>query len=442
MATLQGFPYFPVEFTKDGTVADPAQVDALVAGLTGLACTDLLVISHGWNNDMDEAQNLYDAFFAQFRQALGQPNVPAFPPRAFAVLGVLWPSKKFADAHLIPGGAAGAVSPITLELLAAALDRLHGTFDAPGADAVLEAAKQLLPYLEDQASARKEFAEKLRSVLPQAETSPDVDAADTFFALPGDELMDHLSKPFPAALLAPTMPMGPAAAIGASPVVHLAGLSQFFGGVLAGALNLLNYATYYQMKERAGSVGRLGVHAVLQRVRGAAPIRLHLMGHSFGGRVVTAAAAGPAETPVLPVSTLTLLQAAFSHYGFSDDYDGTHAGFFRRVVTDRAVAGPVLITHSVRDTAVGTLYPLASMLAHQVGAALGDANDQYGGMGRNGAQKTPEATEGPLLGPTSKYAFAGGRIYNLNADNIIQEHSDICHPEVANALLQAIGITK
>lgn len=442
MATLQDFPYFPVEFTKDGNAAYSAQEDALIAGLKEQAATDLLVISHGWNNDMDEAQNLYNAFFTQFRQALNQPNVPVFPKRTFAVLGVLWPSKKFADTQLIPSGAAGAVSPITLELLAAALDRLHGTFDAPGADAVLEEAKQLLPYLEDKATAREDFADKLRSVLPQEEKSPDVDAAKAFFELRGDVLMDHLSKPFPAALLAPTTPAGPAAAIGTSPVVHLAGLSQFFGGVLAGALNLLNYTTYYQMKERAGTVGRLGLHTVLKRVVKEAPLKLHLMGHSFGGRVVTAASAGPEGEAVLPVSTLMLLQAAFSHYGFSDNYDGTNAGFFRRVVTDQAVAGPILITHSVRDTAVGTMYPLASMLAHQVGAALGDANDKYGGMGRNGAQKTPEATEDFLLGPNEKYVFAGGKIYNLNADAIIEEHSDICHLEVANALLQAIRTVK
>lgn len=439
MADLQGFPYFPIEFTKDGQVSDPAQVTALLAGLRQAAPTDLLVLSHGWNNDMNEAKSLYDRFMAQFRQVLASPSGSALARRTFAVLGVLWPSKKFADADLIPSGAAGLGSPITTALLAAALDRLHGTFDQPGADQALDAAKKLLPSLEDQPAAQAEFARLLRSVVSPAEKSPDIDASHEFFARPGQQLLADLGKPLPAAVLP-----HPAPATGAGrphPTGQQAGLGQLFGGIKAGALNLLNYTTYYQMKERAGSVGSGGLRSVLQAVRQQQPaLRLHLAGHSFGGRVVTAAAAGPAGQPPLPVNSLTLLQAAFSHYGFSDSYDGSHAGFFRRVLTAGAVEGPILITHSAHDSAVGTMYPLASMLARQVGSAIGDAHDKYGGMGRNGAQKTPEATEVALGAAGAPYSFAKGRVFNLNADAIIQEHSDICHPEVAYAWQQAIAV--
>ncbi|TDN39474.1 hypothetical protein E4631_14450 [Hymenobacter sp. UV11] len=441
METLQGYPYFPIEFTKDGQVSNPTQQAALLAGLRQAPPTDLLVLSHGWNNDMAEAKLLYDRLMAQFKQVLATPAGAALAGRTFAVLGVLWPSKKFADTNLIPSGAAGVGSPVTTALLAAALDRLHGTFDQPGADQALDAAKKLLPTLEDQPTAQAEFARLLRSVVSPVETSPDVDASHDFFALPGQQLLAYLGKPLPAALLPRPTPSGPAAGVGPYLNGQQAGLGQFFGGIKAGALNLLNYTTYYQMKERAGSVGSGGLRTVLQAVRKQLPkLRLHLAGHSFGGRVVTAAAAGPAGQPPLPVSSLTLLQAAFSHYGFSNSYDGTHAGFFRRVLTEGAVSGPILITHSAHDSAVGTMYPLASMLAHQVGAALGDAHDKYGGMGRNGAQKTPEATEEPMGAVGSPYVFAKGRVFNLNADAIIQDHSDICHPEVAYAWQQAIAL--
>ncbi len=436
METVQGFSFFPVEFTKDGQVFDPAQVADLLASLKQQAISDLLVLSHGWNNDMTDARALYDRFLAQFRQALDKQVVPAMAGRTYAVLGVLWPSKKFADSTLIASGAAAATSPITLALLAAALDQLHGTFDMPGADAALDAAKQQLPFLEDQPAAQEEFARLLRSVVPPTEQSPDVDASRAFLTLSGPELLSSLGKPLPAALL--PHPSVPGAHNGAG---QQAGLGQFFGGIKAGALNLLNYTTYYQMKERAGCVGSQGLYGVLQQVRQQQPaLRLHLAGHSFGGRVVTAAVAGPAGQSVLPVATLTLLQAAFSHYGLSDNYDGTNAGFFRRVLSQGAVQGPILITHSVLDSAVGTMYPLASMLAHQVGAALGDASDKYGGMGRNGAQKTPEATEATLLAVGAPYAFSHGKVFNLNADTIIQEHSDICHPEVVYAWQQAMAL--
>ena len=66
------------------------------------------------------------------------------------------------------------------------------------------------------------------------------------------------------------------------------------------------------------------------------------MGHSFGGRLVTAAESGP-ET--FAPNTMALLRAAFSHNGFSANYDdkGT-AGFFRKVVSEGRVGGPILIS--------------------------------------------------------------------------------------------------
>ena len=441
MSTLQNFPYFPIEFTKGGQVYNPAQVDALVAGIKQSAATDLLVLAHGWNNDMQDAQSLYSAFLTAFRQVLEISDNQNVIKRKFAVLGVLWPSKKFADAQFTPSGAASASSPVSNALLIAALDHLRGTFDAPGADQALEQAKALVPNLENSPTAQGKFADLLRSVLPPTETSPDVDASAAFRTLSGKAVIAHLAKPLPATLLPPTTSRSRSLGSGASSVGHGAGLGQFFGGIKAGALNLLNYTTYYQMKERAGHVGRDGLHAVLQRVQREAPLKLHLVGHSFGGRVVTAAAAGTEGQPTLTIQTLMLLQAAFSHYGFSDNYDGTQAGFFRGVLASHIIKGPILISHSIEDSAVGTMYPLASMLARQVGQGLGDANDKYGGMGRNGAQKTPEAIQGRLLAVGASYAFQGGKVYNLDADAIIQDHSDISHPEVAYALLQAITTT-
>ena len=94
---------------------------------------------------------------------------------------------------------------------------------------------------------------------------------------------------------------------------------------------------------------------------------------------------------------MSLLQAAFSHYGFSQKWDDANDGAFRRVVTGHAVAGPTIITCTDNDKAVGLAYPIASLLAGQDAAGIGDKNDKYGGIGRNGAQKTPEARDLSLL---------------------------------------------
>jgi pimeloyl-ACP methyl ester carboxylesterase len=202
----------------------------------------------------------------------------------------------------------------------------------------------------------------------------------------------------------------------------------------------MNFATYYQMKERAGTVGREGLSLLMRDIRTRRPdLKLHLIGHSFGGRLVTAAAAGRDDQPAVKPDTLVLLQAAFSHHGFAQRFDGTRDGFFRRVVANQMIEGPVVITCTQNDRAVGLAYPLASLIAGQVAAELGDKNDLYGGMGRNGAQKTPEANDGTLLAVGGTYAFQAGALYNLNADRVIHDHSDICKDEVAHALLTAIA---
>jgi len=141
------------------------------------------------------------------------------------------------------------------------------------------------------------------------------------------------------------------------------------------------------------------------------------------------------------VDSLVLLQAAFSHLAFAEDYEDGKNGLFRSMITGKAVTGPALITHTHNDRAVGLAYPLASRIARQVAAGLGDANDRYGGIGRNGAQKTPEAVNAVLLGSSGSYTLERGGMYNLRSDDFISDHSDVTGPEVAHALLAAIAVT-
>lgn len=438
METIAGFPFTGIEFTKDGAVANAAQVDDALSMIESEKPSDVLVLSHGWNNDLQDAHDLYADLLQHLRTSLDSGRVPG--ARGFAVVGVFWPSKKWADADLIPGsgGAAGLGSPDAL--LIGQLEGLKGTFSADGADAALDQAKQLVPQLDDSPKARQQFADLLRSVVPRSAADAE-DASDEFFALPGDQLMQQLSKPLP--LAPPPASAGGGAAQLSSPHPPeggAAGLGSILSGFKNGALNLLNFTTYYQMKQRAGVVGVTGVFPVLQKLQ-ATGVKLHLAGHSFGGRLVTAAAMGPDGQPAVGVATMTLLQAAYSHYGLAENYEPNANGFFRRLVTEGAVTGPVLITHTVADRAVGIAYPLASLIAGQVAASLGDKNDRFGGMGRNGAQKTPEASDGTLLTDATKYAFAPGKIFNLDADGIITGHSDICHDQVTDAMLTAMATT-
>jgi hypothetical protein len=439
MTELSGFPYYEVQFTKEGAAHDPAEVAALTQPMAGGPVTDLVVLCHGWNNDMDDARRLYRNFGERMRAVADAGHLPAAAQRKLAVVGVLWPSKKFAETSLIAGGAAGLSGQGARGVLTRQIDDLTGVFSSPDADAALAQAKDLVPKLEDSPSARERFAELIRSVLPrEAAEGAEEDQSRVFFTLTGGQVMARLGQPLPL----PHSSSGGAAALGnAGPGRgEAAGLGEFISGANAAARNLLNFATFYQMKERAGTVGVEGLNPLLRSIRAEQPdLRMHLVGHSFGARLVTAATAGRNGAPGLNPDSLTLLQGAFSHNGFAEKFDGSRNGAFRRVVTDHLVGGPIVVTNTKNDTAVGTAYPLASLISGQDTSHTGDRNDPFGGLGRNGAQHTPEASDGSLLRVGGAYDFEPGKVYNLNADGIIRDHSDICHDEVAYALFAALA---
>ena len=426
---------FEVEFSKDGSLFDEAQSSKVLDSLQDL--TDLVVISHGWNNDKSEAAKLYDAFVRSVDEVLSGGSVAQAAKRRYGVVRVFWPSKRFADRDLIPGGGVASAAPANesalqrlLDELAIAPEFLGGKDLAPTRAAHLKRAKDLVSQLHEPA-AQQGFVESIRAILDPSQKHAD-DGSTEFFSTPAERLFSSLGAPVNFQV---------AAGGGGATGLGNGGAAGFFGdlldGVTAAARRIVNFATYYEMKTRAGTVGRGGLAQLLAAVRKRAPtLPIHLVGHSFGGRLVTAAAS--AFAPNSPAVTLTLLQAAFSHNGFGAKFDSEHDGAFRAVLSERRISGPVLITHTKNDKAVGVAYPLASRIARDAAAALGDANDPYGGMGRNGAQKTPEADglAGALREVGGKYKFERGKVYNLRADQFIKDHMDVTGHQVAYALLQ------
>jgi hypothetical protein len=420
-------------------VHDQQQAEALVNGLSD--ASDLLVLSHGWNNDMKEARALYDEFIASFA-SLPQPD--SGPGSKIVVMRVFWPSKKFTDEELIPGGGAASAIVENDEALRAALDalkhdpaRLGDEGEDPLRAANIDEAIALIGDLEDSETARREFVLRIRSVL-NPDHADDEDASREFFELEPEELFDRFGQEVPLEL---QVGVGGVASVN---VGGAAFLGDLLSGITAGARRIANFATYFNMKSRAGTVGKTGLAPTLMRVRAKRPdLPIHLVGHSFGGRLVTAAAAAlQHEDGAAPV-TLTLLQAAFSHNGLAQNFDDKeHDGAFRTVLKDARISGPIAITHTKNDTAVGIAYPLASRIAFDKAAALGDKDDPYGGMGRNGAQHTPEVSEDEAelrdVTAGSKYAFKPGSVYNLNADAIIKGHSDIKSVPVAKVVADVI----
>ena len=440
-------PIFEVQIDKNAKLVTPSQEQDIVNALKapGATFTDVVVISHGWNNDMDEARTLYRDFFRSLEQVS-----PSAVGKTLAV-GIFWPSKKFTDAELIPGGAASADDPAADRALLDRLQDMKSVFGDSDADEKLDQMKALVAGLSDP-TKQNQFVSLLGAILDR-HTDPAQRSDDEGKATISERAQNNggakVLTSFGRPITPKVDPGGGGAAgggLGGNPALRRAGagpaasLGDFFSGAKAGALRLLNYATYAVMKDRAGSTGRDAVNALLQRIQAAVPgtIKFHLVGHSFGGRLVTATVDGP---NALRIQTLLLLQAAYSHNGLALNFDGNRSGFFHSVFDNQKVTGPILITHSNKDRAVGLAYPLASRLNLDDAAGLGDANDRFGGMGANGAQHVDKA-EIPLLqiGGTYDFTTSGKRVFNLNGDNIIQSHGDVARPETAAVLAAAMAL--
>jgi hypothetical protein len=420
-------PYTDVAFDAKGAIAHPEDLDDLATTLADKRPTDVLVISHGWNNTPGQARALYESLIDSV--AAVRSRLDGALDRRFVVVGVLWPSIQWAeDEH--SGAGAGVDDDV------AALEReIDQRIEDPAVRAKLEA---LAPKLEASSQAQEEFVALLRSTLPGSTKGEDKAGFDALKKAPASEVLEAArggleTDAAPAAV-------GGAASIdpaGLAPLDTDGGGAGFFDSIVGAARNLVNVSTYYTMKERAGVVGKKGIGPLLDRIHDeAADARIHLVGHSFGGRAMTAAVLATSA----PVASLSLLQAAYSHFGMAKDWDGAgKSGMFAKVPAK--VSGPIIVTHTRNDKAVGMAYPIASRLARQIGVALGDQNDPYGGIGRNGALKTPGGVAATLLDVGGTYDFAAHDVWSLNADAFVSGHSDITGRQVAYAVLSAVMST-
>ena len=170
-----------------------------------------------------------------------------------------------------------------------------------------------------------------------------------------------------------------------------------FNGPRAAVARFLNLLTYYEMKNRAGNVGVGLADNVLSKLAPARKIQLHLVGHSFGARLVTAAANRLTLKGNLKFFSLTLLQGAYSHNGLAKIVTPGVAGAFPDVVGKPT--GPIAITHTHNDIACTLVYALASRLSRDTTKGIGDAQDEFGAMGANGPQKLEASAWSRMMPP-------------------------------------------
>ena len=122
------------------------------------------------------------------------------------------------------------------------------------------------------------------------------------------------------------------------------------------------------------------------RARG---LRIHLVGHSFGGKLLSAAMTGHGRGPGHVVDSFVIVQGAFSHFAFSSAEEiralgvtTERGGLYAGVAGTRGVTGPLVVTYSGFDTPNAVFYPMAFGLVRDMLEA--DEVPRYGALGANG----------------------------------------------------------
>lgn len=409
---------------------DGLMSENLLGVLAQGAVTDVFVFSHGWLTDYRGAINSYDKWIQAMLlceddlRAIRERR-PKFNP---LLVGLHWRSCPFGSEDLNADVRSFSTS---------GEDPLAGLLD--------EAAEGIAETPEARAALGVILASAVEDMAPETMPPEVVDAYQVLWdesglglegpaGAPGEEA-EHFD---PEGLYEAT----------------LDDEVSFGGGLIGGLLSPLRPLSFWKMKQRARSFGEGAAGDLLRHIqRQTEPhVRIHLMGHSFGCIVVSAMVAGAGgNTPLpRPVDSMLLAQAAVSCWSYTPKIPIAKGkpGYFGQIPLQGKVAGPLVTTQSVHDSAVGKAYPLAvsrRSVSFAPPGALGPPPPD-GSMGTFGIQGPGiDVVDRPMLAIEGTYDFKPGTIYNLEGSEFIcggsllagGAHSEIDKPEVAHAFWSA-----
>lgn len=421
-------------FFSEGGAAKPESAQKRAALLDAAAgATDVFVMSHGWWNSPSAADCRYQQIVDGLRERMpASVSSSSFKP---VFVGIYWPSVIFPTET-------GDCEP-AVRAPRGAETNVQGSFETD----LSQWAGQAFPA----AAAASSFAaerDRFVALLGKERRGDLLTRAD---AIALTTLLDKWRRADPAAATATAEGPGqelfsdtPGAIVDEWIGSPAAGAAE--SSTLQRALNLTNVFTFWTMKERAGVVGSSGVYELVRdlRSRGGAGLRIHLIGHSFGGRLVSAAVAGPSGSVPNQVDSLIVLEGAFSHFAFSSrdqiaalGFRGDKGGLFEPVVKSLdssrpAVRGRLVAVFSKQDQPNQVLYPLASRIKGSDREAARPI--RFGSIGADGFQG-PQVRSLRLSGLTFAQLDAAlrdpsARLINVDASDVVLGHSDLIHDAV------------
>ncbi|WP_250003471.1 hypothetical protein [Actinoplanes sp. M2I2] len=414
-------PWYMVSFDRGGRCTSPRTAAEIVERAASGAFTDLILFSHGWNNDWTEATERYESFVNGYVAQLAS-RPPADRNRRTLLVGLFWPSKPLTSARqrgpAIAGDGPGAsADPATAEARAD-VDELGLQLDPEKADRLYELTQR---DRLDPAESR-ELAELFLPLL----TRDGAETGDSGRPDPDDVVRGWLR-------LAPTGPVADLDQLGYYPEGTGGALEagpETAGGFSLDPRQIVRALSVWQMKDRAGVVGEHGVAPMLTQLL-ATGVRVHCVGHSFGAKVVLSAvvnASGP------PVRSALLLQPAISYLAFAGQVPGTDRPGGYRTALQR-VELPVLSTFSRNDVPLTKFYHLALLRGRDLGEpdfAGEDPPNRYaalGGFGPGGID-AGEVSRVDILDPGGSYGLEqkGPRVVGIRATRTIGGHGEVSNP--------------
>lgn len=405
-----------VRFDKNGVCTSPGTSTALLAALAAKPTSPVLLFSHGWNNDFADAVGLYRAFLSRLQEVLQTHPLPPGPAPIF--VGVTWPSIWLPSDNGPQMAAAGPTeqSSETERVAEELLDILPSSTDWDRFYQLIHASRLTQPEA-------RELAGMLKPALKADRVGPDEAPASE------DKIVAAMNAM--------------QAARGGAPIRD--NLDDFgtVGGTAAagpGAAGILSYldprwavrlASLYIMKDRAGTVGSNGVASLLRDIKQQG--RLHMIGHSFGAKVMLSALATQPEGG-RPARSLLLLQPAVSHLSFAATVPGREGPGGYRGVLDRVV-NPIVTTYSNHDIPLHEIYHLALLRREDLGelqiaagaTAAGNPPNAYAALGGYGPRGADQRLVNTIPGPGETIDLAGARLIGLDGSvaNRIDSHGGV-----------------
>lgn len=237
--------------------------------------------------------------------------------------------------------------------------------------------------------------------------------------------------------------------------------------------SLVPLASFYVMKRRSGVVGRTGVASVLATLQrtGGDDLGVHVLGHSFGAKLVAETLTDRRGKGVRPVESLFLVEGALSSWSFcsaADNPYGDPAGTATRVLDRGMVRGPIVASTSRFDYALGRMFPATQLLevafrrirtfrwpfARLRIAGSPDVPPRLGAVGIWSFAGVRGLRTATLRRDTvTDYGFRAGVLHHLVTDAVVDtrpyrgmtytdpmagSHSNISHPELAAAWWQVV----